>query len=215
MSESSSLSTIPGLDPSSLARMLRGAVLLGSVEKAREALAMGADPNAPPYGSLDAIALTTAAMDGHVDVARVLLEAGAQVDGVDKNGWTALRYAAQRHGPLSGELAALLLAHGADPHKQGEGAGFARMSPVDEAMRRGRKDFLRALFESGYDFDKPRGEAEESSWQGDSARERFPWIAPVLQNWLARREADEIADAVAPRVPEAEPSARSKPPRRI
>jgi ankyrin repeat protein len=55
--------------------------------------------------------LTAAALGGHVDVIRYLLEEGAQLGLRDPDGWTALEVACM-YG--RSEVVPLLLAHGAD-----------------------------------------------------------------------------------------------------
>ncbi len=60
--------------------------------------------------------LHIAAVDGHLPVAQLLVDAGADVDKVDSSGWTAKEHAALRgHIPI----AVLLAAHGRDEHDTG------------------------------------------------------------------------------------------------
>jgi ankyrin repeat protein len=65
------------------------AAVRGDVLTLRQALALGASPRnvTSPY---DGTALIAAAHQGHVDVVRVLVEAGAPLDHVNNLGWTAL-----------------------------------------------------------------------------------------------------------------------------
>lgn len=86
---------------------LVASVFKNDVAGLRAALAQGADPNQrdrdgrPP--------LIHAALDNRLDAARILLEAGAQVDAQDGLGNSALHYAAQNY---HAEMAALLIAPG-------------------------------------------------------------------------------------------------------
>ena len=54
-------------------------------------------------------------MYGHFELARLLIEAGADIEGKTKNGYTALHLAAQYGHRL---IIDLLLEHGADPNAQ-------------------------------------------------------------------------------------------------
>ena len=73
----------------------------------------GADVHAVSTNDMRIQPLHAALVQGNRRVVELLLDAGADVDARQHNGWTALQAAAQ-HG--SAELAALLLERGADPH---------------------------------------------------------------------------------------------------
>ena len=75
----------------------------------------GADPRAVAENDMRIQPLHAALVQGNRRVVELLLDAGADVDARQHNGWTALQAAAQ-HG--SAELAELLLARGADPAQQ-------------------------------------------------------------------------------------------------
>ncbi len=72
----------------------------------------GADVNARGRGWMTGTPLNSAAGAGHTEAARILLQAGAEPDARQSQGWTPL-HAAARTG--NEELARLLLLAGADP----------------------------------------------------------------------------------------------------
>ena len=81
-------------------------------------------------------ALMDAAARGDQEICRLLIEAGATIDTVGKDGQTALMLAV---GAKSEEVSALLLEGGADPHhrdKLGMTAhGYARLFRLDEFLK--------------------------------------------------------------------------------
>ncbi|NCT66490.1 MAG: quinoprotein dehydrogenase-associated putative ABC transporter substrate-binding protein [Rhodanobacteraceae bacterium] len=87
---------------------LAAAVIADDPARVRWLLAQGADPEQvaePAYN-----ALQWAVREGHVEIARLLLEHGAAVDARDADGWTPLMSAVWRKDAA---LQQLLLAHGA------------------------------------------------------------------------------------------------------
>ena len=84
-----------------------------------------------------------AAMKGHVDAARVLLEHGAAVNDREKEeGWTALHWAAARGHD---QVVALLLSHGADYTLRTEDG----MTPLMLAMKESHDKIVQALQHAG------------------------------------------------------------------
>lgn len=94
-----------------LERRLIAAVESGDAAQAREALSLGGSPNA-----VDAVrspALHTAALNGHEEIARLLIQHGADITRLDWMGNSALSIAAEQGDR---PMVRLLLASGADPN---------------------------------------------------------------------------------------------------
>jgi hypothetical protein len=92
----------------------------------RALIASGADLNAPGLGGSTPLHL--AAQQSSLDAASALLELGAAVDPVDDEGRTPL-HVAVFHAWSSGDMIALLRAHGADPFRE----DFSGKSPLAAA----------------------------------------------------------------------------------
>ncbi|CAG5928555.1 cyclin-dependent kinase 4 inhibitor B [Menidia menidia] len=88
--------------------------------------------------------LTSAAARGEAAGVEELLRAGAQVNGVNRFGRTALQVMMMGSSPV----ARLLLAHGADPNVAD---GRTGASPLHDAARAGFLDTVRLLVEAGAD----------------------------------------------------------------
>ena len=84
--------------------------------------------------------------EGGIEMTRLLLEAGAEVEYQHHLGTTALHWAA-----LAGnrDMAELLLAHGADLHRRGRKFGAEPASPLDLARQRGQDEMVRYLLDRG------------------------------------------------------------------
>ena len=93
-----------------LDRSLLDSVAMKDIAQVLDALAQGADVNArdPEHGETP---LILAVMNRSVDIVRLLLEAGAEVNAIDDWGRTALFYA-----PVSAESFGILLSAKADVH---------------------------------------------------------------------------------------------------
>jgi ankyrin repeat protein len=93
------------------------ACFFGQVEAARLLLEAGADVQAAARNAMRVTGLHAAAAARSVEIARMLLQRGADANARQQAGYTALHAAAQ-HG--DGELVELLLAHGGDPALRSE-----------------------------------------------------------------------------------------------
>lgn len=110
----------------------------GDVARLRQALDAGADPDAP--FRLGVNALHYAAMRGHTEAARLLLERGAQVDAKDEvNQYSALTHAAK--GGFC-ELVELLVARGADVNQRDVLSG---LTPLTFAAAQGATRCVQAI----------------------------------------------------------------------
>merc|ERR1719253_1941367 len=178
---------LPTLPAAALAAMLHEAAYEGHLDVVKAAIASGADLDKRGVGGTANLRtpLMLAVLGGNKDVAKVLLEAGANVnmaehgfsagytDKTAEHAWTdtALNMAV-RMGPsdLSTELCSLLLAHGADPK-------LGQPTALETAETYGNKDvanmlkagFVEALVETGVDapvfWTCPAGTARE--WRCD------------------------------------------------
>ena len=95
-------------------------------------------------------ALFFAAQEGHVDVAKWLIEKGASVHAADAEGWTALFVAAEE-GHVA--VAKWLIENGASVHVVGNNGG----TPLFLAAKRGHVDVARLLIDNGAHADAPVG----------------------------------------------------------
>ncbi|MEM9002941.1 MAG: ankyrin repeat domain-containing protein [Cyanobacteria bacterium P01_F01_bin.86] len=113
------------------------ATLAGDVETVRSLLQEGTDPNLVYHTNT---ALTYAARDGFIAIARVLIDAGAEVNWIDGEGVTPLILASFKNHV---ELAELLLDHGADVTVRDQWDRTA----LDYALRRGEADAIAQLLQ--------------------------------------------------------------------
>lgn len=130
------------------------------------------------YGRLqdDSTLLMICAAAGHLDVARLLVERGAEVNATCPNGDTAI-YAAASNGHL--EAAALLLGHGAD---QTIRYGNGRWTPMTCAAINGDVAMTRLLMEHWPEgIHQPNGLGQTPVWlAGSSNREAAELVRMLL-----------------------------------
>ena len=89
---------------------LQIAIQARDIEEIRALITEGADVN-ELSGNRDPVLLTACTRDGHPEIITILIAAGADVNGLDRNGCTAL-YMACKNGHM--ELVAMLIQAGAD-----------------------------------------------------------------------------------------------------
>ncbi|MBZ4322124.1 ankyrin repeat domain-containing protein [Streptomyces huiliensis] len=126
-------------------KWLVAAVMCEEAARVRALLRGGADPGAADGDGMTA--LYAAAVNGHTELVRLLLEAGAAPDaesaGAGSEGTPLCAAACWGHvGTVR-----LLLAHGADPGlREEDGTGWA---PLDWALHGGHEETVRVLVEAG------------------------------------------------------------------
>jgi uncharacterized protein len=114
------------------------ASFFGRTETAQYLIMHGADVNSPSVNETRIMPLHSAAAGRHLDVVRLLLANGADVNAEQQGGFTALHAAAQ-NGQV--EMIQLLLANGAKV----DALTFDRKTPADFARERGHAEALSLL----------------------------------------------------------------------
>jgi len=118
------------------------AAFFGQVEAARLLIAHSAPPNVASRNALQVMPLHSAAAGSHVGVARLLVEAGADVNAVQPHGYRPLHAAAQNG---NAELTEVLLAAGADPAARTDDG----KTPADLAAAAGHEEIAERLRQTG------------------------------------------------------------------
>lgn len=103
---------------------LHEAVEAGDFNAVQQFLRDGTDPNA--QDGRDATALHIAAAHGHLEIAKLLIESGANVDFLIEEGGTPLMAASARLKP---EMIEFLISRGAQPNKKGHDGRFPLACP--------------------------------------------------------------------------------------
>lgn len=114
------------------------ASLFGRAETAQYLILHGADVNSPSVNEMRVTPLHSAVAARHLEVARLLLAAGANVNAEQQGGFSPLHAAAQ-NGQV--EMIQLLIANGADLNAM----TFDRKKPADLARERGHAEALTLL----------------------------------------------------------------------
>jgi ankyrin repeat protein len=114
------------------------ASFFGRTETAQYLIMHGAEVNSPSVNETRVMPLHSAAAGRHLDVVRLLLANGADVNAEQQGGFTALHAAAQ-NGQV--EMIQLLLANGAKV----DTLTFDRKTPADFARERGHAEALSLL----------------------------------------------------------------------
>lgn len=113
--------------------------------------------------------LAAAAWDSRTEYAKLLLDAGANPNVRDEEGWTPLLRATYNHAPI--RLIGMLLDHGAQVDARNDG-GNASLS---HALRAGDADAARLLLEHGADV-RVTG-FDNRKWHDNSQMNSFGWAA--------------------------------------
>ncbi|MFI7440130.1 ankyrin repeat domain-containing protein [Nonomuraea indica] len=120
------------------------AALNGEQDDVSELLAAGADPDRIAEGEEEGLPLCAAAAWDRLEVIRTLLAAGADVNGREAGGWTALLWAAANG---HADAARLLVEAGAEVDTANDDGD----TPLTLAARRGALGVVRVLLDSGAD----------------------------------------------------------------
>ena len=111
----------------------------GNLERVRDLLSKGVDPTSPWQSHWRP--LCNAINEGHSDVIKILLEAGANPHGID-NTKSPLHYAVWKGNT---DAVKMLLDAGADPNKE----KFREETPLDLAYRKNHKEVIQLLVNAG------------------------------------------------------------------
>ncbi|RSM97682.1 ankryin [Nonomuraea sp. WAC 01424] len=150
----------------------------GETETVGKLLASGADPNRPSEGEEAGLPLCAAAAWDRVEVAEVLLAAGAEANGREAGGWSALLWAAANGHAAT---ASVLIEAGAEVDAANEDGD----TPLTLAARRGALGVVQTLLEAGADHEKVDGD-------GDSPLDiAADWVGVHLESALLDQIAQE------------------------
>jgi hypothetical protein len=184
------------------------AAYFGNTERVRELLAAGAEPIVPGRSSLN-----LAAMNGHVEICRILLESGSDVEGTADDGLTPLMSAAAA-GHI--EVVRLLLEHGADVKvKRGANTPLKAARGAINVSREQKQALLALLEKAGAKIDPAFTAIKElaSAAQQPAFQETVQHIAGVLGSnatpWKKRKGVYQFVRINAAAVPQAQADARA------
>jgi uncharacterized protein len=114
------------------------AAYFGKTEAVKYLLKAGAELNSPSKNSLGVTPLQSAVAGGHLEITRLLIEAGASPNVRDRDGYTPLHAAAQ-NGNV--EIVRTLVFGGADI----ETASLKNEKPLDMALKNGHDEVVNLL----------------------------------------------------------------------
>ncbi|WP_327590571.1 ankyrin repeat domain-containing protein [Nonomuraea sp. NBC_00507] len=162
------------------------AALNGENETVGKLLAGGADPNKPSEGEEEGLPLCAAAAWDRHEVASTLLAAGADVNGRETGGWTALLWAASNGHAAT---ARVLIEAGAGVDTANDDGD----TPLSLAARRGALGVVQVLLEAGADPAKYDGD-------GDTPLDiAVDWVGVHLESALLDQIEQEGWDYVVAR----------------
>lgn len=122
---------------------IQEAARTGNAKEVEAQLSLGVNPNTRTLRYLIS-PLQEAAANGHVGVAKILLEKGADPNLRNEGGATPMHYAA-KHGYV--EIIKLLFENGGNARQKGTGCG----TPMEWAVRNGQTKAVKVLVENGAD----------------------------------------------------------------
>ena len=129
----------------------------GNDRKVEELLNKGADVNAQDKWFANRTSLHWAALRGDKEMAALLIEKGANIDGRDFNGKTPLHLAAEG-GNI--DTVGFLVDKGADVNAVDDGGG----SPVWSAVFAGKEDVMQFLMDNGAILPPPESRNNRAAW---------------------------------------------------
>ena len=164
----------------------------GAPDEVRQALRDGANPNARRTGDdgPEPTALMEAAKNRHIEVIGILLDAGADVNGADSYGGTALMEAASSNSDP--EAVKALLAAGAKVNTQSDYGRSALM----RATANENPGALTVLLAAGADVNAGAGDGETALMLATSHDDPGPFIKPLLAAGADVNARDEEGETV-------------------
>ena len=149
----------------------------GDLAGVRQSLQQGAKPDATDRG---ATALWWACQEGHIDVAKLLVRHGANVNFFDEHGFSPLHQSVGENHP---GLASFLLESGADVNAQVRADG--NCTALHTAASYGRRECARVLLLHGADPNLKHAETRETA--ADMARAGgYDDLAEMISRWPAQ-----------------------------
>ncbi|MBO5997088.1 MAG: ankyrin repeat domain-containing protein [Alphaproteobacteria bacterium] len=122
--------------------------------------------------------LMLACINDHREIVNLLIKAGADVNIVNKAGWTALHYAARSSHFENFQIAKALIENGADLNVLANVDDVGKWTPLILAARNGNERIAEALIEKGADLNV----ADKHGWTAlhYAARDNYVKIAKAL-----------------------------------